>query len=73
MQEIQEFCRIFALAVRIQLNAAHAQLNKKLQMNDFLTIPTFLERRVFLKNRSIEFHKIWQGDTAVKWNIEKIF
>ena len=52
---------IFALAMRTQLNVAHAQLNKKLRMDDFLTILTLLERRVFLKNRSIEFHIIWQG------------
>ena len=52
------------MAVRTQLNAAHAQLNKKLRMDDFLTISTFLERRVFLKNHSIEFHKIWQGNTS---------
>ena len=52
------------MAVRTQLNAAHAQLNKKLPMDDFLTISTFLDRHVFLKNRSIEFHKIWQGDTS---------
>ena len=30
----------------------------------FLTISTFSERRVFLKNHSIEFHKIWQGNTS---------
>ena len=67
MQKIQVFCRIFATAVRIvrtQLNAAHAQLNKKLGMDDFLTISTFSERRVFFKNHLIVFHKIWQGDTS---------
>ena len=30
----------------------------------FFTISTFSERRVFLKNHSIEIHKIWQGDTS---------
>ena len=30
MQKTQEFCKIFAIAVRTQLNAAHAQLNKKI-------------------------------------------
>ena len=64
MRKIQEFCRIFAMAVRTELNAAHAQLNKKLRMDDFLTISTFPERHVFLKNHSIEFHKMCQGDTS---------
>ena len=51
------------MAVRTQLNAAHAQLNKKLRVDDFLTISTFSKRHVFIRIRSIEFHKIWQGDT----------
>ena len=34
MQKISEFCRIFAMAVP-QLNAAHAQLHKKLRIDDF--------------------------------------
>ena len=43
----------------------------------FFAISTFLERRVFLKNRSIEFHKIWQGDTSEcgylkDWNIFEV-
>ena len=33
MQNFREFCRIFAMAVRTQLNAAHAQLNKKVRMD----------------------------------------
>ena len=64
MQKIQEFCRIFAMAVKTQSNATHAQLNKNLQMDDFFTISTFSERRVFLNNHSVEFHKIWQADTS---------
>ena len=52
------------MAVRTQFNAVRAQLNKKLWTYDFLTILTFLERRVFLENHSIEFHEIWQGDTS---------
>ena len=35
MQKIQEFCRVFAMAGRTQSNAAHAQLKKKLRMDDF--------------------------------------
>ena len=62
MQKIKEFYSIFAMAVRTQLNAVHAQLNKKMRMDDFLTISTFSERHVFLNNHSIEFYKIWQGD-----------
>ena len=49
------------MAVRTQLNAAHAQLSKKWLMDDFLT---FSERHLFLKNHSIEFHKTWQKDTS---------
>ena len=64
MQKIQEFYRTFAMAVRTQLNAAHAQLNKKLQMDEFVTIFTFSEMGVFLKNYLVEFYKIWQGDTS---------
>ena len=52
------------MAVKTKLNAAHAQLNKKLRMDDCFTISTFYERRVFVKNHYIEFHKIWQGDTS---------
>ena len=64
MQKIQEFSRIFAMAMRAQLNAALAPLNKKWRMDDFFTISTLSKRRMFLKNHSIEFHKIWQGDTS---------
>ena len=49
------------MAMRTQLNATHPQLNKKLRMNDFLTISTFSERRLFLNNHSIEFHKNLAG------------
>ena len=63
-KKIQEFCRIFAMVVRTQLNAAHAQLNKKLRSDDFLTISTSSERCVFLNNHRIEFHKILQGDPS---------
>ena len=56
--------KIFATAVRTQMNATHAQLNKKLPMDDIFTISTFSERRVFLNNNSIEFHKIWREDTS---------
>ena len=52
------------MPVKTQLNAARAQLNKKLRIVDFLTISTFSYRRVFLNNQSIEFHKIRQGDTS---------
>ena len=31
MQKIHEFCKIFAIAVKTQLNAAHAHFNKKLR------------------------------------------
>ena len=46
------------------MNAAHTQLKKKLQMEELLTISTFSEMRLFLKNHSAEFHKIWQEDTS---------
>ena len=61
MQKIQELCRVFAMAARTQLTTTHAQLNKQLRMNDFLTISIFSERRVFLKNHYIEFHKNLEG------------
>ena len=64
MQQLQEFCRNLAVAVRTQLNTAHVQLNKKLRMGDFLSILTFSERRMFLKNHAVEFHTIRQGDTS---------
>ena len=35
MEKIQEFCTIFAMAVKTQLNTAHLQFNKKLRMDDF--------------------------------------
>ena len=57
--------------VGTQLNAAHAQLNKKLPVDDFLTISTFSERRVFLNNHSIEFHKIWQGDIYLRQRLRE--
>ena len=63
MQKIQEFCRLFAMAVRTQLHAVHAQLNKTLQMDIFWTISTFSEMRVFLNNYSTEFQNLFQGDT----------
>ena len=44
------------MAVRTQVNAAHAPLTKKLRMDEFLAISTFSERRVFLKNHSIKCH-----------------
>ena len=47
MNKLQEFCRIFAMAVRTQLDAVHVQLNKELAMDEFLTIS---EMRVFLKD-----------------------
>ena len=50
--------------VRTQMNAAHAQLNKKFRVDDFLTISAFSERRVFLNNKSIEFHKTCQEYTS---------
>ena len=63
------------MAVKTQLNAAHAQLNKKLRMDDFLTISTFSEKRVFLNNHYTEFHKFGREifQTAVKWKIVFFF
>ena len=52
------------MAVRTQLDEAHVQLNKKMRIDDFLTISTFSERHVLLINHSIEFNRIWQGDTS---------
>ena len=54
------------MAVRTQLNAvhAHAQLNKQLRKDDFFTILTSSERRVFLNNHPKEFHKLLQRDTS---------
>ena len=49
--------RIFAMAVRTQFNfAAHKQVNKKMWIDDFLTISTFTETGVCLKDHSLEFH-----------------
>ena len=42
------------MAVKTQLNAAHAHL----------TISTLSEMRVFLKNHSTEFHKVWQQEIS---------
>ena len=58
---------ILAMALRTQLNAMHVQLNTKLRMDGFLTIS---ERRVFLNNHLIEFHKIWQGDPSDSGQVE---
>ena len=59
------------MTVRTQLNAAHAQLNKKLRIDDFLS---FSEKGVFLKNNSLNFIKFSREilQTAVKLKIEKV-
>ena len=44
---------IFYITVRTPLTAVHAQLNKKLRMNKFLTITTW-ETRVFLQNHALD-------------------
>ena len=45
----------------------------KLRTDDFVTISTFWEKRVFLKNHSIEFLKFGREilQAVVKWTIEK--
>ena len=50
---VVEFCRIFAMAVITKLNAGHAQLNKKLRIDDFFTTSAFLERRVLTERLKI--------------------
>ena len=61
-KKFQKFCRFFRHSCE---NAAHAQLNKKLRMVELLTTLIFSEMHVFIKKHSIEFHKIWQGNTSV--------
>ena len=63
MQKFSNFEGFSPLPREAHLNAAYAQLNQKLRMDEFLTISTFSVMEVYLKNPSVGFHKIWQGNT----------
>ena len=58
-QRAKPFCMLFIFAVKTQLKYTHAHLTKKLRL-------VFLvEMTCFLRNRSLEFHEIWQNSRSL--------